>query len=160
MKNRTYNFFLVAFSVILLLNSCSKDNSRLNSMERALVGQWRIDKVTYQKTFSFHSQKVAADYENLIFNFKDDRTLTETNTATGQQTQGQWQIDILPSYYYSETNSSTHPIYTYELKASILNLNSGKAELLDLQTFSISRKKAKGYKTDHKGTFTYTWVEI
>jgi hypothetical protein len=153
---KTFSLRILFFGMLapLLFLSCTENEPLFQSTEDKLQGQWRFERVKFQKNFSFSRTDLTSDYEDLLLEFNDDFSVTMTNTTTGQTLQGSWQVDQ-EWVGYTETTQ-----FMEVLEGALVEPSTGEVQLLDWNNLCVTENKITSFEYKDNGHFSYTLERI
>jgi hypothetical protein len=154
MKKITLQALFLGMLTVLLLSSCKEDEPLILSTADKLEGQWKFEKVKFQKSLSLARTDLTFDYEDFIVAFNDDFSMTQTNATTGQQLQGTWEVD---QEWVGFTENSQ---FMEVLEGALVDPSSGQTQLLDWIYLSVTKNKITAVEYKDGGSYYYTLKKL
>ena len=149
-----YFINVLIISLLLFSSSCNKDLSA-ETVEKRLLGTWRIDKVKMKKQGTNTYKNVTSNFTRYSINFDNNGILSYFDSQTSSTYEGYWYIWEVDEWDSDDEEYQTKQTIEISIYDPILDISSE----MTWEDISISNKKLKFTEFRDGNKYKFTLVK-
>lgn len=139
---------IIASLLLIVLSGCEKDPLFL-PLKKRMRGEWRYEKVEFQKLFSFRRENISAEYKDLTIKFSGGDVMEQTSNVANRATIGKWRVR---SDFFNAADDGLNDAY---VEGHLTNIATGNKTRVEWRELSVRKKVIRFIEFKDGGVYRF-----